>query len=129
MSSIIPFSHRQGDKLTFPLCNKCVTDEMAKPMLQRSHVCRHEGHERMLTGTWCTPEIVKALQKGYRMVRIHEVWHFQNRAKGLFKDYVNQWLKVKQESTGYPAWADTDEKKQSTDTITRCIKESISIPK
>ena len=103
--------HRQGGKLTFPLCNKCVTDEMTKPMLQRSHVCRHEDHERMLTGTWCTPEIVKAIQKGYRMVRIHEVWHFRNRAKGLFNDYVNKWLKGKQESARYPAWADTDERK------------------
>ena len=111
--------HCQGGKLTFPLCAKCVAEEMQKPMLERSCVCRHNDEERMLRGTWCTPELLKAREKGYRIVRIHKVWHFRHRIKGLFKDYANQWLKVKQESSGYPAWVDTD-------TITRRIKASIS---
>jgi len=65
----------------------------------------------MLTGTWCTPEFNKAVEKGYRIVRIHEVWHFKHTCKGLFRNYVQQWLKVKQESSGYPTWCDRDEKK------------------
>lgn len=65
----------------------------------------------MLRGTWCTPELLKAQEKGNEIVKIHEVWHFKDKVKGLFKDYVNQWLKVKQESAGYPSWADTQDKK------------------
>ena len=68
--------------------------------------------ERMLHGTWCTPELAKAVELGYIIVTIHEVWHFNERRKSLFSDYVKQWLKIKQESTGYPAWADTDGKKR-----------------
>ena len=103
--------HRQGGKLTFPLCATCVEEEMVKPMLERSATCLHTPEERMLRGTWCTPELLKALEKGYKLVKINEIWHFQKRVKGLFKDYVNQWLKVKQESAGYPAWANTEDKK------------------
>lgn len=104
--------HGQGGKLTFPLCAKCVQDEMVKPMLQRSSVCEHLPAKRTLRGTWCTPEIVKALQMGYRVIRIHEVWHFPKTKTGLFADYVRKWLKVKQESAGYPTWAVTEEQKQ-----------------
>ena len=101
---------REGGKLTFPLCAQCVKDEMQKPTMERTAVCTHTQAERTLRGTWCTPELLKAVQKGYRILRIHEVWHFEKRCTGLFKDYVDQWLKIKQESAGYPAWADTPDK-------------------
>ena len=35
----------------------------------------------------------------------------EQRVKGLFADYVNTWLKIKQESAGYPSWATTPETK------------------
>ena len=83
-------------------------------MLERSWVCTHSDQERMLRGTWCTPEIVVAIQKGYKLVKIHEVWHFpeNQRQLGLFRDYVNTWLKIKQESAGWPRWCQTEEQKQ-----------------
>ena len=58
------------------------------------------------------PELLKAVEKGYKIIKIHEVWHFKDKKKGLFLNYVKQWLKIKQESAGYPSWADTDKKKQ-----------------
>ena len=105
---------RSGTKLTFPLCAACVKNEQSKEMLERSDVCNHTPEERMLRGTWCTPEIEKAVEKGYRVVRIHEVWHFppHQQQEGLFRDYVNTWLKLKQQSTGWPRWCDTEAKKQ-----------------
>ena len=81
-------------------------------MLERTHVCDHTPEERILRGTWCTPEISMAVQKGYRILRIHEVWHFQQQQEGLFKQYVNTWLQLKQEATGWPHWCDTESKKQ-----------------
>ena len=105
---------RSGQKLTFPLCRTCVQEEQAKPMLTRTHYCRHSDADRTLRGTWCTPELVKAVEKGYTLVKIHKVWHFppEQRQTGLFKDYVNTWLKIKQESAGWPSWCQTMEKKR-----------------
>ena len=105
---------RSGGKLTFPLCSKCVQEEQTKPMLQRTHYCTHTDAERMLRGTWCTPEIEKAIEKGYTLIKIHEVWNFppQQRKTGLFREYVNKWLKIKQEACGWPTWCRTMEEKR-----------------
>ena len=103
---------RSGNKLTFPLCGKCVKEEQSKAMLERTDVCDHTPEERMLRGTWCTPEIKKAVEKGYSVVRIHEVWHFPQQQEGLFREYVDTWLKLKQEAAGWPHWCDTEAKKQ-----------------
>jgi len=50
---------------------------------------------------------------GYTLIKIHEVHHFppDQRREGLFADYVNTWLKIKQESAGYPGWCNTPEDK------------------
>ncbi|CAH3144149.1 unnamed protein product [Porites evermanni] len=100
--------------LTFPLRRACVQAEQAQPMLIRTHYCPHSDADRMLRGTWCTPELVKAVEKGYTLVKIHEVWHFppEQRQTGLFATYVNTWLKIKQESAGWPSWCQTLEKKR-----------------
>ena len=104
---------RNGGKLTFPLCRTCVLVEMAKDLHDRSHTCPHTPDERALTGTWCTPELVEAVAQGYEVLRIHEVWHFpeNQRRTQLFGPYVNTWLKIKTEASGYPRWATTPEDK------------------
>ena len=104
--------HRHGGKLTFPLCAACVEEEMAKPPLERSYQCAHSDDQRVLTGMWCTPELNKAVELGYQIQYIHEVWHFPQTQEGLFKDYVNTWLKIKQEASGWPDWVGDDETKR-----------------
>ena len=82
---VLPYRH-QG-KLTFPLCKSCVEEEMPKQLLEKSHKCEHTlGTTYTLTGTWCTPELVKAVEQGYEIKRIHEVWNFppEQRRTGLF---------------------------------------------
>ena len=105
--------HRSLGKLTFPLCRASVTEEMPKPLLERSPRCSRDDSERLFSGTWCTPESMEAAKQGYQIVRIHEVWHFPptQRHHGLFATYVNTWLLLKQESSGYPSWAQTPEQK------------------
>ena len=82
---------RSLGKLTFPLCRSCVETEMAKPSLDRSHRCSHDDPDRVLGGTWCTPELMEAVEQGYEIVPNHEVWHFppSQRKQGLFAEYVN----------------------------------------
>ena len=98
--------HRHGGKLTFPLCAACVEEEMVKPPLERSYQCAHSDDRRVLTGTWCTPELKKAVELGYEIQYIYEVWHFPQVQEGLFRD------KVKQEASGWPDWVGDDETKR-----------------
>ena len=68
---VLPYRH--GSKLVFPNCRACVEVEMRKPLNHKEWKCPHSDEERMIRGTWCTPEIVKAVEMGYTLVRIHEV--------------------------------------------------------
>ena len=43
---------------------------------------------------------------------MYEVWHFPETSDALFKDYVDTFLKIKQESSGYPKNCSTEEQKQ-----------------
>jgi len=107
---VLPYRH--AGKLTFPLCATYVKEEMAKPPLERSYQCAHSNEERALTATWCTPELQKAVELGYEIQYIYEVWHFDQTCEGLFQDYVNTWLKIKQEASGWLSWVGDDETKR-----------------
>ena len=74
----------------------------------------------MFVGTWCTPELAKAIQVGYRVLKIYEVYHWDNTTQydvstgkgGLFSGYINMFLKIKQEASGWPSWCETEVQKQ-----------------
>ena len=106
---VLPY--RYDSKLLFPLCARCVEEEMEKRPLERCAECHHTDEQRALTRTWCSPELDKAAELGYEVQYIYEVWHFKETCEGLFADYVNTWLKIKQEASGWPAWCTTEEKK------------------
>ena len=44
-------------------------------------VCTHDDDERSIIGTWTTIEINKAIEKGYRMQDVYEVYHFSRQEK------------------------------------------------
>ena len=107
---VLPYRHE--GKLTFPLCATCVKEEMAKRPLERSAQCDHSDEQRALSGTWCSPELQKAVELGYEIQYLYEVWQFDQTCEGLFQDYVNTWLKIKQEASGWPSWVGDDETKR-----------------
>ena len=100
---VLPY--RTQDKLMFPLCKSCA-DTLNKT------TCTHSEQERSILGTWCHVELMKAIEKGYQISKIHEVWHFPNHTDELFKEYVNIFLKIKQEASGYPKDCITEEQRQ-----------------
>ena len=56
---------------------------------------------------------MKALEKGYRIVQMHEVCHFPAKVRYmLFKEYIDTFAKIKLEASGYPKDCVTDEQKQ-----------------
>lgn len=66
-----------------------------------------------MRGTWCTPELEKAVERGYKILKIHEGWNFpeNQRKEGLFAPYVNTWLKYKTEASGWPDHCDTQKER------------------
>ena len=122
---VLPF--RSQGKLTFPLCSQCVETKMQKPLLERSAVCEHYEDQRSFIGIWCTPELAKAVELGYQVEHIYEIWHFPETQQGLFKDYVNKWLKLKQEASGWPEWCGEDPQKRQQYVDDYLAKEGIQL--
>ena len=77
---VLPY-HGQ-DKLMFALCKTCADTA-------NQSTCTHSDAERAIQGTWCSIELVKALEKGYCIVQMHEVWHFLQKSDTLFKEYID----------------------------------------
>ncbi|CAB3982341.1 DNA polymerase [Paramuricea clavata] len=88
---VLPF--RAGGKLTFPLCATCVSTH--------SDECTHDEDQRALWGTWTSIEVQKALQHGYKILNVYEIYHYETREK-IFDTYVDTFMKLKQESSGVP---------------------------
>ena len=100
---VLPY--RCNNKLVFPLCKTC-----AETKQQTS--CQHTDSERAITGTYVSIELEKALEKGYRVIQLHEVWHFEKKSDTLFRQYIDTFLKLKQEASGWPSWITTEADKE-----------------
>ena len=86
--------------------------EQPKPLTERSHRCVHTEEERCLIGTWPAPELQEAINRGYVIRHVYEVWHFPSKSNRMFSSYVNTFLKMKQEASGWPEWVEDDEDKR-----------------
>lgn len=102
-----------GGKLMFVLCRTCAVNKQLSK-------CNHTNKQRSLTGTWVSLELQRAQQLGYTILRLHEIWHYQSTTKydkntksgGLFAGYMNTFVKLKLEASGFPHTVITDEDKQ-----------------
>jgi hypothetical protein len=105
---------RIDGKLMFPLCTLCA-------LKCNQGECTHSDDERCITGVWCTPEINAALEAGYKLVKIYEVYHYahtsqynsETKTGGLFSDQVNLFVKLKTEASGYPDDVTTEDEKEA----------------
>jgi hypothetical protein len=100
-------------KLLFTLCLKCAHEK-------NQSTCSHSDEERALTGTWVTLELDKAVEKGYKIIKTYEIWHFNEKSQydpasktgGLWTGYIDHALKTKQEASGFPLGCETDQQKE-----------------
>src|SRR5689334_5959764 len=95
---------RVNNKLEFVLCATCAESSNQK-------TCEHSDDDRCLIGTWTTAEIQKAISEGYEIKKYYEVLHYEKVSDKLFKKYIDLWLKIKQESSGWPPGCETEEQK------------------
>lgn len=93
----------------FPLCCTCAEERPQDPHYR----CQHTDSERFLTGTLGTSELQKALECGYKIHHIYEVWHFSQSSCNLFRRYIDTFLKIKQEASGYPPDCQTEEQQRA----------------
>ena len=93
--------YRAQGKLMFSLCRTCAENLLEVP-------CEHSDEGRMLVGTWSSIEVVKACELGYHVVRLIQVWDFPESSSHLFKGYIDTFLKIKQEASGWPSWCQTE---------------------
>ena len=78
----------------FPVCYTCASTTCLDD-------CIHNEDERSLIRTWTTIEVNKAVEYGYQMCEIYEIYHFSRQEK-FFSEYVNCFLKIKQEASRFP---------------------------
>ena len=108
--------YRTPDKrLVFPLCRRCADEHnQLKP-------CRHEDDkDRSWVEGFTHAELNKALSLGYVVSEVFEVHHYEKWAHQggvpdelpLFAGYINAFIKMKLEASGWPEQCKTEEEKQ-----------------
>lgn len=102
---------KMNNKLMFVLCHKCGSS-------MNDEICNHTDEERSLSGTWVIDEVRKAIEKGYKLLKIFEVWKYEveqydkvSKIGGLFVHMMNQFIKIKTEASGWPSECVTEEQK------------------
>ena len=65
---LLPFRNDKG-KLLCPLCRKCAENKVLK--------CNHTEAQRALVGTWTSIEVFAAFDRGYHLLDVFEIWHFE----------------------------------------------------
>ncbi|KAK4874279.1 hypothetical protein RN001_013639 [Aquatica leii] len=98
---VLPY--RLHKKLMFILCRSCAE-------ILNQNTCHHNESERSFVGTFVADELRKALSLNYKILEFHEIWEYKiemydSAAKtgGLFTGYIDNFLKLKQENSGWPA--------------------------
>ena len=99
---VLPYKRKS--KLIFPLCSAC-TNTM------NEGYCSHTYEERDIFGTCLVDEFRKTIDMGYVLMNVFEFLEYEmtcfdrcSNSGGLFAENVNMFLKLKQESSGYPSW-------------------------
>ncbi len=102
-------------------CAECgVQEDKAQCELQ---TCSSSDEERALKGTWVTPELHLAIEMGYTVMEVYEVYHYEHKTENtydaftgqktdLFGLYMNLLLKLKTASSGYPTSCKTEEQRR-----------------
>lgn len=93
---------RLNNKLYFALCRTC-------SILMHTGECFHTIEERSFVGTWVIDEVKKALEKGYKIIEVYEIWKYnveqynpETRVGGLFTEMMNKFIQIKQQASGWP---------------------------
>lgn len=100
------------DKLVFHTCRTCSHKRV------HNSKCVHKWEDRLFSGTWVADEVRKAIQKGYKIIEIHEIWAYEvmqynpeTKSGSSFAAYIDNFIKIKTYASGFPKTCKTPEQK------------------
>ena len=76
---------KRAEKLMFLLCRTCAENK-------NQSKCNHTPYERALIGIWTMDEVNKAIEKGYIIDKVYEVWHFEECTGKMFCEYIKTFV-------------------------------------
>ena len=82
---VLPY--RTNGKLYFTLCRSCANANQKR--------CKHSEEQRAITGTYTTEETKLAISKGYKLMKIHELYSYQQKSPDLFRGYIDTFYEMK----------------------------------
>ncbi|XP_031780638.1 uncharacterized protein LOC116416375 [Nasonia vitripennis] len=92
-------------KLLFALCRTCCEE------MRQSDCCHSDASQREFSGIWVADELRKAIELGYTITEIFVIWQYSMieydplTGEGvLFAGYINTFLRLKLEASGFPTW-------------------------
>ena len=121
---LLPVLHvKMHHRLIFGLCLMCCEQ-------LREGDCNHEQvAECEFTGTRIVDELQKAVELGYRATEIYVIWEYETTQfdpstgeGGLFSAYVNTFLHLKQQASGWPICCIDEESRKGTLTSTSATR-------
>uniref|UniRef100_A0A183C758 DNA-directed DNA polymerase n=1 Tax=Globodera pallida TaxID=36090 RepID=A0A183C758_GLOPA len=92
-------------RFTFPLCAWCADRKQQRP-------CRHSPEKRSWVTAYTHVELNKALELGYQVTDVFEVWDYAEWDDTLFRSYVNTFVGLKVQASGWPDGCVTEEQRQ-----------------
>jgi len=105
---VLPFRYK---KLLFCLFRSCVQEH--NTTIEYQHL---RDAERCLEGTWMIDDVRLAVHRGHKVLEIQEFYQYEvtqydphTGEGGLFAEYINTFLKIKAEVSGYPSWVRTSQ--------------------
>ncbi|KAL3081243.1 hypothetical protein niasHS_012655 [Heterodera schachtii] len=93
-------------RFSFPLCAWCADHRQQRP-------CQHDNDKRSWVCAYTHVELNKALSLGYVVTDIFEVWDYAEWDATLFSSYVNTFVGLKVQASGWPEGCDTDEQRRA----------------
>lgn len=110
----IPIRIPGDDRLLFTLCVQCAKKfKVNNTKKFEDYNCPHSEKERAFTATLTHLELKEALIQGYKVTHVYRAWQYNEWSTTLFRQYVQLLMKLKVESSDFPAGVDTEEDKQS----------------
>ncbi len=94
----------------FVLCHSCTVSGVKKARRLKGRgtfvapvePCLHSDEQRGFITTVTHLELNLALEKGYVVTHVYGAYHWEKWSTSLFRPYVQQFLKLKIESSGWP---------------------------
>lgn len=79
------FLGNQIYEVIYGLCRTCMEE-------RHCHDCHHSDEERQFIGTWTLHEIYYAIELGYQITFITELWEYEGKTNTLFREFITPFV-------------------------------------